>query len=91
MVGRLYNKAKKKREMYELRAGARERQERYAFEQRIREVMFARMIDTPGLGYLRLECLCGHKVVMQGPSRGDVLRCSKCNEGRRSAIWPRYR
>lgn len=70
MIGRLFNKARKEREAYELRQGAREVEERYQFEQRIRKVVVERMIDTPGFGYLRFECICGHKSEFGHVDRG---------------------
>lgn len=76
MIGRLFNKARKEREAYELGRGAREAEERYRFEQRIREVVIARMIDTPGFGYLRFECLCGHKSEFGHVDRGAKFRCA---------------
>jgi hypothetical protein len=90
MVGRLHNKARKEREWYELTRGAREQQDHAATEQRLREVMFARIVETPGMGFLRLEC-CGITRTFANVERGDTFRCSRCDEGRRSAIWPRFR
>lgn len=82
MIGRLFNKARKEREAYELRRGAREAEERYQFEQRIRDVAIARMIDTPGFGYLRFEYLSGHKNELGGHvDRGARFRCRMCCEG----------
>lgn len=91
MIGRLFNKARKEREAYELRRVAREVEERYQFEQKIRKVVVERMIDTPGFGYLRLECICGHKNEFGHVDRGAKFRCGKYGQGRQSAIWPRIR
>lgn len=64
MVGRLYNKAKKERELYALREGARALQDRYAFEQKIREAMFVR------IGNARAR-LSAHRMSMR-------LECDHC-------------
>ena len=91
MIGRLFNKARKEREAYELRRGAHEIEEKYKCERQIRKVVIERMIDTPGFGYLRFECLCGHKSEFGHVDRGTKFRCSKCGHGRQSAIWPRIK
>lgn len=91
MVGRLHNKARKERETYELTRAARERLEDQSFETRLRAIAFERIIDTPGCGYLRMECLCGSKAILHGVGRGDVLSCAKCGQALQTAIWPSAR
>jgi hypothetical protein len=91
MIGRLFNKARKEREAYELRRGAREAEDRYQFEQLIRRIVIERMMETPGFGYLRFDCLCGHKSEFGHVDRGARFRCSRCGQGRQSAIWPRIK
>ena len=90
MVGRLHNKARKEREWYELTGGAREQQDQDRHAQRLREVMFARIVETPGMGFLRLEC-CGVGRTFANVERGNTFRCARCGEGRQSAIWPRFK
>lgn len=91
MVGRLQNKARKQREMYELTRGAREKEEDRNLESDLRAIAFERIIDTPGCGYLRLSCLCGRETILHGVGRGDVLSCAKCGHAMQTAIWPRAR
>ncbi|MBX3514748.1 MAG: hypothetical protein KF750_14280 [Xanthobacteraceae bacterium] len=77
--------------MYELTRGAREHLEDLTFVAKLRAIAFDRIIDTPGCGYLRMECLCGHKATLHGVGRGDVLFCDKCKQAMQTAIWPSAR
>lgn len=86
MVGRIHNKARKEREFEREQREARERSVQFHEAQSQRAAALEAMIDMPGSGFLRLQCLCGHSVVMSGFMRGDTFRCAQCGEARQTVI-----
>lgn len=80
MVGRLHNKARKEREWLELCGDTREKMRAAHEREEAKRAAFERLIDTPGSGYHRFECICGHKAVLHGPVEGLTFRCSRCGD-----------
>ncbi len=86
MIGRLHNKARKEERIERETREARKINDARTEEQKLRAEEFARGIDTPGSGYTRFECICGHKTVMHGPAAGLRFRCSQCGDAWQTVI-----
>lgn len=86
MVGRLHNKARKERiREIETRA-ARELDAARALDAQRRAEAFEKRIDTPGSGFLRFACLCGHSVIIHHGRTRFRLYCKICGEGWQSVL-----
>lgn len=86
MVGRIHNKARKERERLREQGDVLAEVKNRSAAERARAAELEKLIDTPGSGFTRFECLCGHSVVMSGFMRGDTFRCAQCGEARQTVI-----
>ncbi len=86
MIGRLFNKARKERELDEQKERMRPQWERFVAEHKRRQEVYEIWeSDAPWRNTRRIKCACGNTARYDIPKLPATFRCQKCG-GRQTLI-----